>query len=66
MDEQREREAIQTMAMCCASLDRLGEGKANSSRYRDAMLVGMTHGTADYERFGDAYAHYLIASQSAS
>lgn len=66
MDEQREREAIETMAMCCASLDRLGEGTANSSRYRDAMLVGMTHGTADHERFGDAYAHYLIASQSAS
>ncbi|MGU7816659.1 DUF4365 domain-containing protein [Burkholderia sp. AW49-1] len=66
MDEQREREAIETMAMCCARLDRLGEGTANSSRYRDAMLVGMTHGTADHERFGDAYAHYLIASKSAS
>ena len=65
MDEQREKEAIQMMAYCCAGMGHLAQGPEKVNRYRDAMLAGLTAGTADCERFNSAYTHALINLQSA-
>ena len=65
MDERREREAIEAMAYCCAGMDHVAHEPKNTSRYRDVMLAGLTAGTADYERFNDAYTGALISLQSA-
>lgn len=60
MDEQREREALETMAHCCAGMDHIAQASEKASRYRDVMLAGFTAGTADYGRFDDAYTSALI------
>ncbi|WP_082055264.1 DUF4365 domain-containing protein [Cupriavidus basilensis] len=64
MDEQREREAIETMAHCCAGIDHVAQKSEAASRSRDAMLSGLTGGTADYERFNEAYTRALINLRS--
>jgi|GEM_PF-1276107 len=64
MDEEREREAIETMAYCCANLDHVARDPKMANRFRNAMLAGLTAGTADCERFDSAYASALISAQS--
>ena len=65
MDERCEREAIETMAYCCANMDHVAHEPKNTSSYRDVMLAGLTAGTADYERFNNAYTGALISLRSA-
>ncbi len=58
------REAIETMAYCCAGMDYVAQKSGAASRSRDAMLSGLTGGTADYERFDGAYTLAFINLRS--
>ncbi|MBB5417073.1 DUF4365 domain-containing protein [Paraburkholderia atlantica] len=61
MDEGRERDAIDTMGVSCARLDKVRPQEGSITAHRDAMRLGLREATADMDRFNAAYDRGVAA-----
>lgn len=55
MDEQRERQAIELMAETAAELDQKVANQGGEAHLKDLLIAGLTAGTAEHDRFSNAY-----------